>query len=159
MVFLMLGGLPLPGGAVWINHHYLRGKWWDSGVSLAGPAANVVLALVLIALNATGVLGDHAILASALMFLAYIELGIVFLNLLPIPGLDGYGVIEPHLPDGLRELLAPLRRWTMMILMLLLVNGAALAFIWDWSYSVTAALGVDPYLLALGDHLANPQLF
>src|SRR4028118_1839319 len=42
IAFLLLGGLGLPGGAVYIERHRLRSKWWDTLVSLAGPAINVV---------------------------------------------------------------------------------------------------------------------
>src|SRR3954469_9534118 len=37
-IFLVLGGVPLPGGATYIRHDLLRSRWWDSAVSLAGPA-------------------------------------------------------------------------------------------------------------------------
>ena len=45
MVFLLLGGIGLPGGAVYIERWRLRSKGWESAVSLAGPAANLLLAL------------------------------------------------------------------------------------------------------------------
>ena len=41
--FLLLGGIPLPGGAVWIDHGAIRSRAVRSLVSLAGPAANLVL--------------------------------------------------------------------------------------------------------------------
>ncbi|MFL6109982.1 MAG: site-2 protease family protein, partial [Catenulispora sp.] len=48
LFFLLIGGLPLPGGAVAIESHRLRGKWKDSLVSAAGPAVNVVFSAVLL---------------------------------------------------------------------------------------------------------------
>jgi Zn-dependent protease len=45
LVFLFLGGLGLPGGAVYIEDRLLRSKGWRSAVSLAGPAMNVLLAM------------------------------------------------------------------------------------------------------------------
>jgi Zn-dependent protease len=159
MAFLLLGGLPLPGGSVWINHSYLRSRHWESAVALAGPAINFVGALALIGLNATGVFHGHEVLGGALIYLAYLEIAIVILNLIPIPGLDGFGVIEPYLPNGLRRSLAPVRQWSTLILMVLILNGSALSFIWTWSYSVMTTLGVSPYLIAIGEFFANPQLF
>ncbi len=47
MVFLLLGGIGLPGGAVYIEKWRLRSKRWESAVSLAGPTANLVLAVIL----------------------------------------------------------------------------------------------------------------
>ena len=47
--FLLLGGIPLPGGAVWIDHGAIRSRAVRSLVSLAGPAANLVIGAVLAA--------------------------------------------------------------------------------------------------------------
>ena len=47
VVFLLLGGIGLPGGAVYIETWRLRSKRWESAVSLAGPAANLMLAVIL----------------------------------------------------------------------------------------------------------------
>ncbi len=47
LILLAIGGIPLPGGAVWINHHALRSKKIESLVSLAGPTANLVIGVLL----------------------------------------------------------------------------------------------------------------
>src|SRR5664279_2990917 len=47
LVFLLLGGIGLPGGAVYIETWRLRSKAWVSAVSLAGPTSNLFLAIVL----------------------------------------------------------------------------------------------------------------
>ena len=39
VVFLLLGGIPLPGGAVWIEHGRIRSRAMRTLVSLAGPRA------------------------------------------------------------------------------------------------------------------------
>jgi Zn-dependent protease len=44
--FLLMGGLPLPGGAVSINRSALRSKHWDALVSAAGPVSNFILFLL-----------------------------------------------------------------------------------------------------------------
>src|SRR5438034_540366 len=43
VLFLAMGGLPLPGGAVHIDRSLLRSKHWESLVSIAGPLSNFVL--------------------------------------------------------------------------------------------------------------------
>ncbi|MBJ7347005.1 MAG: hypothetical protein JHC87_00370 [Thermoleophilaceae bacterium] len=158
VVFLLLGGLPLPGGAVWINHRLLRTKWWETAVSLAGPAINFLGALGLYAIVNSELFGDHYVLRSALAYLAFIEVAIAILNLLPIPGLDGFGAIEPHLPDGVRASLDPLRQFTFMLLLVFIMSPAS-DFIWEWAVSFTQWIGVDPNLPAYGEALASPRLF
>ena len=45
VVFLLLGGVPLPGGATQIRRDLLRNRAWESAVSLAGPIANILIFL------------------------------------------------------------------------------------------------------------------
>ncbi|MBN1564711.1 MAG: hypothetical protein JXA10_12770 [Anaerolineae bacterium] len=47
LIFLAMGGIGLPGGAVYIEEHRLRTKWWGAAVSAAGPASNMLLAILL----------------------------------------------------------------------------------------------------------------
>lgn len=157
ILFLLLGGLPLPGGAVWINTQLLRSNWWDSGVSLAGPAATVAFGLLLLLMPATGALASVPLLEGILLFSAYIQFALAALNLLPIPGLDGYGAIEPLLPADLQQLLAPIRQWGIFIVLILLMNGA-LGFIWEFSIDAIELLGFDPGLVRLGYDFADPSL-
>ena len=44
----------------------------------------------------------------------------MLLNLLPIPGLDGYGALEPHLSPDTQRTLDPVKQWGFLILLLLL---------------------------------------
>jgi len=109
IVFLMLGGVPLPGGAVLIDRSALRGRIWDSLVSAAGPAANFLLFLLLAALlhPAAGLVdptdpepSNWARLAGALCVLQLLS---VFFNLIPVPPLDGFGIVRPFLSHSIRE--------------------------------------------------------
>jgi Zn-dependent protease len=158
VLFLLLGGLPIPGGAVWINHHHLRSRWWDSAVSLAGPGINLLGALGIYALVSTGAFDDFYVLGSALAYLAYIEVAIVILNLIPIPGLDGYGAIEPFLPGGIRDALAPLRQFTFMLLLLFILSPAS-DFIWDWANTFETVIGFDIHYAAYGQDLSSPRIW
>src|SRR5882757_5945491 len=47
VLFLLMGGVPLPGGVTYIHRELLRNKWWESAVALAGPAMNFLLFLLL----------------------------------------------------------------------------------------------------------------
>jgi Zn-dependent protease len=156
--FLLLGGLPLPGGAVWIRDDRLRSKWWRSAVSIAGPAINLAGAAMLYGIVKTGVLDDHVVLTSALSFLAFIEVAMVVLNMLPIPGLDGYGVIEPHLPEDLQALIQPLRQFSFVLLVIFILSPAS-DFIFDWAQSFEDLFGVDYFFGYYGEQLASPRLY
>ena len=47
-LFLMMGGVPLPGGATYVRRDLLRNRFWESAVSLAGPATNLALFFLLV---------------------------------------------------------------------------------------------------------------
>src|SRR5512143_200528 len=47
LLFVLAGGIGLPGGAVYIERWRLRSRAWETAVSLAGPFANALLALIL----------------------------------------------------------------------------------------------------------------
>ena len=101
MVFLLLGGIGLPGGAVYIETWRLRGKRWESAVSLAGPMANLLLAVVLsIVLHFAPVTASG--IWPGLAFLGLLQIMAVVLNLVPVPPFDGYRVVAPFLDPEAR---------------------------------------------------------
>lgn len=158
LLFLVLGGLPLPGGAVWINHGALRHRFWSAAVSAAGPAASLLFGAALVLVVETGLLGGSLAMNGTLLFLGYIQFALAFLNLLPIPGLDGYGILEPFLPVSLQEALMPLRQFTFIILLVLVVSGDSLGFLWQAAADTTYAFGANPLALGVGAEIASPQI-
>jgi Zn-dependent protease len=101
MLFLFLGGIGLPGGAVYIETWRLRSKRWESAVSLAGPAANLVLAVILSVVLRLAPIPAGGIWPG-LAFLAFLQVMAAVLNLIPVPPFDGYGVFAPYLDRALR---------------------------------------------------------
>jgi len=103
LLALMLGGIGFPGGAVYLRNDLMRSRAWRAAASLAGPAATLV---VLLALSfglsfwrGWGVEGEGATaLFAALTVIAFLQAMALILNLLPIPGLDGFNAIRPFLP-------------------------------------------------------------
>jgi Zn-dependent protease len=102
VLFVILGGIGLPGGAVWINRGLIPGRLRHTLVSAAGPLINVAFAVGLIgAFRAAGTtVYAHRTFWAAVAFLAMLQLTASLLNLLPVPGLDGFGIWEPWLPPS-----------------------------------------------------------
>nr|WP_245905837.1 site-2 protease family protein [Mycolicibacterium palauense] len=113
LVFIALGGIGLPGGAV-----YLRTSWMTPRqrtlVSLAGPFANLVLAVVLLTVARLAYDPANGVFWSAVAFLGLLQVMALILNLLPIPGLDGYGALEPHLGADTQRALAGFKQWGLL---------------------------------------------
>ncbi|HYH30244.1 MAG TPA: site-2 protease family protein [Pseudonocardia sp.] len=142
IVILLVGGIPLPGGAVWINHAAVRSRGTLSLVSLAGPATNFLLGALLTA--AVALVPMPIGLAIGLSCLAFIQVIAFVLNILPIPGLDGFGVLEPFLSLPARRLAAQVRPWAPLVLFLLIIGvpGVASAF-FQVGFAVFEGVGGD----------------
>jgi Zn-dependent protease len=119
LLFLVLGGIGLPGGAVYIETWRLRSRRWMSAVSLAGPTANLILAIILGIILHFAPLTVHGIWPG-LAFLAFLQISAVVLNLIPLPPFDGYGVIAPYLANDLQMRMAETRGMLSWVVFLLL---------------------------------------
>ncbi|MFD4830768.1 site-2 protease family protein [Streptomyces sp. SID4919] len=108
VLFVIMGGIGLPGGAVFIERGRIQGRWKHSLISAAGPLTNVLFAVVCTAPFWLGLLdGVPPVFRYALGFLALLQVTAAILNFLPVPGLDGYGVIEPWLSYKVRRQVEP----------------------------------------------------
>jgi len=104
VLFIAIGGIGLPGGAVYLHPHRFRTNAQRALVSLSGPAVNVGFAVVLLVLvRGFGLHSEHGIFWYAVAGLALLQVMASVLNLLPVPGLDGYGAIEPYLDPKFRQ--------------------------------------------------------
>ena len=119
MLFLLMGGIGLPGGAVYIEKWRLKSRQWETAVSLAGPFSNAILALILGLILQLGPVSASGIWPG-LAFLAFLQISAVVLNLIPLPPFDGFGAIEPYLPMDIRMKLAQTQgmlSWVVLILL------------------------------------------
>jgi Zn-dependent protease len=117
VIFLLLGGIGLPGGAVYIETWRLRSRRWESGVALAGPISNLVLAIILaVILRFAPNVGNG--FWSGLAFLALMQVSALVLNIIPLPPFDGYRAVAPFLNRQVRE---SMDRYATMIMLALFV--------------------------------------
>lgn len=154
VLITLFGGIGLPGGAVWVRTSFMTDRQ-RSIVSLAGPFMNVVLAIVL--LVATRLFYDpaHLVFWAGVAFLGFLQITGAVLNLLPIPGLDGYGALEPHLSPETQRALEPAKQWAFFIFLLLLIatplNQYFFAIV-EWFFDLS---GVNPALIGGGFNLTR----
>jgi Zn-dependent protease len=154
MLFIALGGIGLPGGAVYLRTWFMS-KARRTLVSLAGPAVNLLLAVLL--LTATRLLFDpaHAVLWAGVAFLGFLQLTAVVLNLLPIPGLDGYDALEPHLSPETQRAVAPAKQYGMFFLLLFFVAPAFNRWLFGIVYWFFDLSGVPSFLASAGGALTR----
>jgi Zn-dependent protease len=152
IIAIALGGIGLPGAAVYVRTWFMT-PTRRTLVSLAGPTANLLLAVLLLTL--TRLLYDpaHAVFWAGVAFLGFLQVTALLLNLLPIPGLDGYDALEPHLSPETQRAVAPAKQWGFFVVLFLLLAASQWFFalvLWLFDFS-----GVPEGLVAAGNHLTR----
>ncbi|MFE1785674.1 site-2 protease family protein [Streptomyces sp. NPDC059506] len=152
VLFVIMGGIGLPGGAVFIERDRVAGRWKHSLISAAGPLTNVVFAVVLMLPFLLPDLGAGMPLPflAAIAFLALLQVTAAILNLLPVPGLDGYGIVEPWLSYNVRRQVEPVAPFGLLIVFGCLWIPEVNAAFFGLVDAVMGLFGVEPYLPAFG---------
>lgn len=141
LLFLAMGGIGFPGGSVYVRPERLRGPIWRAAMSAAGPAMNLICLLAIGVLVATIEL--PGVFAAALAVLAFLQATALVLNLLPVPGLDGFGILEAVLPAPARAALAPLSQIAVMAFLAAMI-AAPQVFqpLWDVARALCGLFGI-----------------
>jgi Zn-dependent protease len=150
MLFLIMGGIGLPGGAVYIETWRLRSRGWQTAVSLAGPAANLMLAFIL---GTVFLLIPHTNTGvwPGLAFLALMQVSALVLNLIPVPPFDGYGALAPYLSGNLRATINQAGTMIMVIVFLVLWNVSFVSDgFWRLVFGISGHLGIPLDLAVTG---------
>lgn len=154
LLFIALGGIGLPGGAVYLRTDFMTPRQ-RTLVSLAGPFANLMLAVVLLGLTRLYFDHDHLVFWAGVAFLGFLQVTALALNLIPIPGLDGYAALEPHLSASTRRALEPARQFGFMILIVLLVVPGPSRWFFSGVFWLFGLSGVPGGLAGLGSELTR----
>jgi Zn-dependent protease len=160
IVFLLIGGIGLPGGAVYLNERAIRNDRWRSFASAAGPLGNLLFAALtgwpFLVFHGAPPFGDVRFWA-ALAFLVFLQITAVVLNLIPIPPFDGFGIVAPWLSIELRILANRVGMLPLFVLFFLLWQGGPVSSVfWNFVYGLTNVLNVPQYLVYLGQHQFLP---
>lgn len=155
VLFLLLGGIGLPGGAVYINHTALRTRGWSTAVALAGPFGTLICA----ALAASPFFVPaypswavhHLAFAGAVAFLGFVEIFALLLNLIPFPGLDGFGAIRPWLPYTWQASAGRIgMNGIFLVFLILWIFAPARTAFYNTVFQLTAAAHINPFLIFIG---------
>lgn len=124
--------------------------------SIAGPAATVICALGLLVpfaiVPAISRL-NHFEFWAGLAFLASLEVSALIFNILPIPGLDGFGTIAPYLPKNVLAGVRGFGPYTLIIIFILFSNRTFGRAFWTVVTFITSRFNVDDYLVYEGHRL------
>jgi Zn-dependent protease len=143
LLILLMGGIGLPGGAVYIETWRIRNRYWLSAMALAGPAANGLIAIVLAILLRVLPVSTSSIWPG-LSFLLVLQIWAIVFNLIPIPPLDGYNVIAPFLSPTIGQQMERISAYAIWILIFALwfIPSVATSF-WNTVQILSLSLGVN----------------
>lgn len=152
---LILSQTPFIFGAakpVPYNPYNLRDqKWGEAKVAVAGPLANVLLAVLFAVLvQLAPALGLSATFMDMGVQIVYLNLFLAFFNLLPLPPLDGSKILPPILGLVSTEVMWQYQRFRLWLEQNLLLGFAVIIFL------VLYVLG-DP-LFYMVTYIANAML-
>lgn len=152
LIALALGGIGFPGGAVYLRNDLMRSRGWRAAASLAGPGATLaVLVLLAFMLNLWGRVALPGPLFAALAMLAFLQATALVLNLLPLPGLDGFNALRPFLPKAWAPAVHKLEGLALVILLgaVFFVPGFS-AGLFAVAVTLAALLGIPPEAMQAG---------
>ena len=118
LLFCLFG---LAWGRVPVNPANLRGKYAPALVAFSGPLSNIVLSQIFILLTFICFKAqlENEFAISMLFYGAHLNIVLFILNMLPVPGFDGYAIICNMFPKILRESTEAVRGAIFLLIMLL----------------------------------------
>jgi len=155
VVFIAMGGIGLPGGAVYVHPGRFRTRAQRAAVSLSGPMVNAVLGILVLVVVARSWRVDHPhqIFWAAMAFLGLLQIMAALLNLIPFPGLDGYGAIEPYLDPQFQRSAEQFKAYGMLALFALLQVQSLNRAFFDLVYRIYDLSGLPEILAGAGFEL------
>ncbi len=128
---IMLAMVGIAWGQVPVNPSRMRGRYAPALVAAAGPLVNLVLWLIFLGLAlavAHWMPPEHAFAVNILLSAGILNLVLCVLNLLPIPGLDGWAVLNTFFPR-LGQVNSESTKIVYFVAILLLLTNARYLFI------------------------------
>ncbi|GAA4737407.1 site-2 protease family protein [Gordonia alkaliphila] len=150
LLIIVLGGIGFPGGAVYLHTAGMT-NGQRTRVSLAGPATNLALGIVLLlAVRFIPLSEEYGNLLGGLTMLAFLQITATVLNLIPVPGFDGYGAIEPYLSPQTRQSAAKIAPWGFLLVFALLFIPFLNRAFFDVIYAIIGLFDVPTALISVG---------
>ncbi|BBI34750.1 site-2 protease family protein [Cohnella abietis] len=125
MLFLLLAGFGWAKPVPVRRSRFKNPRLMNILVSAAGPISNLILAFLILfvmdLLHSFNVIDN--ISSQMLIFISYwvkINLSLLLFNLIPMPPLDGYRILEEFLPIRIRIKIQEMAQWTTFIFLLII---------------------------------------
>ncbi|SCP03169.1 membrane integral peptidase, M50 family, putative [Plasmodium malariae] len=114
LITLFVTGFSLPGNLYWLQLHFIKSTYQLSFIFLSGPLADILyIVLIVFFYNLCAYFKNKKNLSVYPQSILFISLATsasflvdsFLLNICPILGFDGWGIVEPYLPYCIRNLI------------------------------------------------------
>lgn len=160
MLWIIIGGIGLPGGAVYIDTRAIKNEKSFRRISAAGPLGTLAFTFLLaviflfVEIFAPWVPYEHPQLWGGLGLLFFFQITSLVINLLPLPGLDGYGIIESFLAPQTRATMRSLSNLSFLLLFFLFMQDTPIRdFFWRFIFRIITLFPIDPGFVGVGYQL------
>ncbi len=155
LIFMLSGGIGLPGAAVYINRFALRNAWWDRLTSAGGPIGTLLfigLTVWPFALDwRVWVTAENFFFWPALAFMGFLQVTALIFNLIPLPPLDGWGIIAPSFPWETRVRISQYGSFSLLLLFVLLNSSSTVTNqFWGFVFNAATWFKLPPALIIDG---------
>ena len=155
LVILVMGGIGLPGGVVYINMAAIPNKKMRSLVSAAGPLMTALFTILLVTIVTIGTNSEsfvnHLEFWAGISFLTFLQITAFVFNMIPLPPLDGFGILRPFLPSSAVRSLSSLGRFTFLIIMFIFFSNNPLRdFFWQFISKLIEYANLNASLVGSG---------
>lgn len=155
LIFMVSGGIGLPGAAVYIDRFALRNAWWDRMTSAGGPIGTVIFIVLTMwpfAFDWWGwVTPANFQFWPALAFMGFLQVTALVFNLIPLPPLDGWGIIAPSFTWETRIRVSQYGSFSLLLLFILLNSNSSFTDqFWMFVFRVAGWFNLPYEMIAIG---------
>jgi Zn-dependent protease len=136
-----------------LHRNAFRSKAAQSIAAAAGPLTNAAFAAVTLGLVHANQHSTHGRFWLGIAFFGFLQVSAAVLNLLPVPGLDGWAIIEPYLDPATVRGAEPVKPWGMLGVIVLLQVNQLNTWFFNAVYRLFEISGIDRNAAAVGREL------
>ena len=155
LIFMISGGIGLPGAAVYVNRFALRNAWWDRLTSAGGPLGTIAFILMTMwpfAFNWWAwVTPQNFQFWPALAFMGFLQVTALVFNLIPLPPLDGWGILAPSFSWEMRVRISQFGSFSLLLLFILLNSNSSFTDqFWMFVFRVASWFNLPYEMISIG---------
>lgn len=155
LIFMISGGIGLPGAAVYVDRFALRNAWWDRMTSAGGPLGTVVFIMLTMWPFAfdwgAWITPQNFYFWPALAFMGFLQVTALVFNLIPLPPLDGWGIIAPSFSWEARVRISQFGSFSLLLLFILLNSSSSFTErFWMFVFRVAGWFNLPYEMIAIG---------